>query len=233
MAGWSVAMGWPDSWSTADWSSAGIAPNPAKDKEAIIQVYAARAGRWKGVFSVHSWIVYKPEGARNFTRYDVVGWGRPLRRNKYPPDGRWYGNAPEIVLDIRGQRATRLIKEIDAVVQRYPFQSHGHYRAWPGPNSNTFVAWIARQVPELGLEMPSNAIGKDYIGNGQFLSPMPSGTGWQVSLWGLIGIGVAMKEGVELHILGSTLGIDFDDFSIELPGIGDVGFSTQVNPVHG
>ncbi len=37
------------------------------------------------------------------------------------------------------------------------------YTALPGPNSNTFPAWIARAVPELGLELPFSAIGKGYI----------------------------------------------------------------------
>ncbi|MFC1680929.1 DUF3750 domain-containing protein, partial [Pseudomonadota bacterium] len=97
MAVWSVAMGWPDNWRTADWSSARIAPDPASDREAIIQIYAARAGRWKGIFSVHTWVVIKPGNATGFTRYDVVGWGAPVRRNGYPPDGFWYGNSPEVI----------------------------------------------------------------------------------------------------------------------------------------
>jgi hypothetical protein len=53
----SWAGGWAQSWSTADWSSAGILEHPAKVPAATIRVYAARAGRWRGIFAVHSWLV--------------------------------------------------------------------------------------------------------------------------------------------------------------------------------
>jgi hypothetical protein len=225
MAVWSVAMGWPDNWRTADWSSARIAPDPASNREAIIQVYAARAGRWKGVFSVHTWIVFKPRNATGYTRYDVVGWGTPVRKNGYPVDGFWYSNAPEVVHEIRGEAAQSLIANIEGAVGSYPFGERGFYRAWPGPNSNTFVAWIARQVPGLGLEMPANAVGKDYLGNGLNVSKTPSGTGWQVSAWGLMGVAVAWREGIEFHFLGATIGVDIDDAAIKLPGIGSLGWT--------
>jgi hypothetical protein len=42
----------------------------------------------------------------------------------------------------------------------YPWPTE--YKAFPGPNSNTFVAWIGRQVPELGLDLPFSAIGSGY-----------------------------------------------------------------------
>ncbi|MEI9803883.1 MAG: DUF3750 domain-containing protein [Pseudolabrys sp.] len=44
------------------------------------------------MFSVHSWVVFKRANARNWTRYDVVGWGMPVRTNGWPADGRWFGN---------------------------------------------------------------------------------------------------------------------------------------------
>jgi hypothetical protein len=41
-----------------------LAPDPATTPEAVIQVYAARAVSWRGVFSMHTWIGVKPsEGA--------------------------------------------------------------------------------------------------------------------------------------------------------------------------
>lgn len=225
MAVWSVAMGWPDNWRTADWSSARIAPNPASAKEAIIQIYAARAGRWKGIFSVHTWIVIKPRNAVNFTRYDVVGWGKPVRRNNYPADGFWYGNSPEVILEIRGEEAGMRIAGVEEAIRSYPFSERGSYRAWPGPNSNTFVSWIGRQVPALGLEMPANAVGKDFLGEGIRVSRTPSGTGWQVSAWGLVGVAVAWHEGIEIHLLGATIGLDFNNLGVKLPGLGTLAFA--------
>lgn len=224
---WSFASGWPDSWRTADWSSSRLAPNPAIDKHAIIHVYAARAGRWKGIFSVHTWIAFKPKNAERFTRFDVVGWGPPIRKNGYPEDGRWYGNTPEIILEIKGEQAEQLIPKIQTAVSRYPYNQHGSYRVWPGPNSNTFVAWIGRELPELGLEMPPHAVGKDYIGDGIALAVTPSGSGWQLSFWGVLGMAVAWQEGLEVHLLGATIGLDFNDLGIKLPGIGALSLTSQ------
>jgi hypothetical protein len=79
---------------------------------------------------------------------------------------------------------------------------------------------VARRVPELGLDLPPTAIGKDYLTGGRVVDRMPSSTGWQVSLYGLLGIGLALEEGVELNILGLAAGIDFNDLALRLPGIG-------------
>ena len=49
---------------------------------------------------------------------------------------------------------------------------------------------------------------------------IPSGTGWQVSLLGLLGVGVAWEEGIELNILGLSAGLDLNDLGLRLPGIG-------------
>ena len=222
-AGYFYSKGWPDSWSTADWSSAHIAPDPAANREAIIQVYAARAGRWKGALAVHTWIAFKPHNARRFTRLDVVGWGRPVRRDNYPVDGRWYSNVPGVVFELRGSQAQKLIPRIEAAVARYPFSARGSYGVWPGPNSNTFIAWIGRQVPELGLEMPATAVGKDYLGDGLNIGSTPSGSGWQISWAGVLGAAIGIQEGIELHLLGTTLGLDPEDVAIKLPGVGLLG----------
>ena len=91
-AAYFYAQGWPQRWNSADWSTTNTAPDPVMQREAIIQVYAARAGRWKGVMAVHTWIALKPKDAPAFTRFDVVGWGEPVVRNRFPVDGLWFSN---------------------------------------------------------------------------------------------------------------------------------------------
>src|SRR5664279_3507872 len=76
----------PRSWRDADWSSTGTLPPAADDKTARVIVFTGTAGPWKGIFAVHSWVVLKPAGAHDWTRYDVVGWGNPVRTNGWPPD---------------------------------------------------------------------------------------------------------------------------------------------------
>ncbi len=51
-------------------------------------VLSGRTGGWKGVVAVHSWIVYKRANEATWTRYDVVGWGNPVRRNGWAPEER-------------------------------------------------------------------------------------------------------------------------------------------------
>jgi len=48
------------------------APVPAEFSDAVIQVYAARAARWRGAFGVHTWIAVKPRGASDYTRMNIV-----------------------------------------------------------------------------------------------------------------------------------------------------------------
>ena len=61
-------------WSKARGDSSGLAPDPATTPEAVVQVYAARAWSWKGIFAVHTWSVLKRQGAPTYDRYEVVGW---------------------------------------------------------------------------------------------------------------------------------------------------------------
>ncbi len=221
-AAWGYARGWPSSWHTADWTSTDTLPPAASDKPAMIRIYAARSGRWKGVFAVHHWIVVKPRGA-DYNRFEVVGWGTPVRHNNYPPDGRWYSNPPQVVYDLRGAEAEKLIPKVAKAIDSYPWQNRGTYHVWPGPNSNTFVAHVLRKVPELKAEMHSAGVGKDFTGRGLMVRRVPSGTGWQVSYSGYLGVALAWAEGIELHFLGATSGIDFNDAAIKLPGIGRIG----------
>jgi hypothetical protein len=226
---WSVSMGLAkpfQHWSEARWDSAGLAPDPAATPEPVVQVYAARAWGWKGIFAVHTWIVMKREGAARYDRYEVVGWGvrhgRPaVRNNMRAIDGYWAGNPPRIVVDRRGPEVGALIERIEAAIATYPYPDQ--YRSWPGPNSNTFIAHIARSVPELGLELPPTAIGKDFLANGNLFAPTPSGTGYQMSLLGLLGLSLGRDEGLEVNLLGLTLGIDPLDVAIKLPGVGRIG----------
>ena len=101
----------PASFRDADWSSVGMLPEPAADREARFLVFTGRTGRWKGIFAVHSWVVFKPENATAWSRYDVVGWGQPVRNNGWAPDGRWFGDVPRVLVDVRGPEAAALIPE--------------------------------------------------------------------------------------------------------------------------
>lgn len=215
------------SWWLARRDASGQAPDPATMPEAVLQVYAARAVGWKGILGVHTWIAVKPSGAPSYTRYEVIGWGvdrgvPALRVNRTGPDNYWFGSHPELLVDLRGEGVDTLIAKVEAAVAAYPYPAT--YRTWPGPNSNTFTAYIGRAVPELRLDLPPTAMGKDYLPDGAPAALAPSGTGLQLSLLGLVGILVGWEEGIEVNVLGLTFGIDLNRPALKLPGIGRLGF---------
>ena len=51
-------------WHQARRDPTGLSPDPAVTQEAVIQVFAAPAVAWRGLFSVHTWIAVKPTGKR-------------------------------------------------------------------------------------------------------------------------------------------------------------------------
>lgn len=213
-------------WRTASREAMGLAPDPATHPQAMLRVYGARALGWRGAFGVHSWIAVKQEGAAAWSTYEIVGWrsrwgGDGLVVTQGAPDRRWFGAEPELYAHLEGPGTQEAIARAIAAAESYPYRRE--YGLWPGPNSNTFTAMVARAVPELRLDLPPTAIGKDYLGEARFAASAASGTGVQVSFWGLLGLVVAAEEGVELNLAGLTFGIDPLGLGLKLPGIGRIG----------
>ena len=213
-------------WWLARRDSSGQAPDPATTPEAILQIYAARTVGWRGLLGVHTWIALKPTNAPAYTRYEVIGWGvdrglSALRVNRAGPDNYWFGSRPRLLVDRRGQGVDELIARVETAIADYPYPST--YRTWPGPNSNTFTAYVGRAVPELRLDLPPTAIGKDFLPNGAPLGITTSGTGLQLSLFGLLGVLLGWDEGLEVNLLGLTFGLDLHRPALKLPGVGRLG----------
>ena len=217
-----------ESWQTATRESARIAPLPEQAEEAIVQVYGARAWSWRGYFAVHTWIATKEKGASHYRVHEVTGW-RSYVVNSRPgePDRHWYGAKPNLYADIRGEEAEKLIPDIYQAVASYPYPTE--YEAWPGPNSNTFVAWVIREVEGLDVALPNHAIGKDYLGD-RIIAEVPGGAGYQVSLGGYFGVLAGIREGLELNLLGLSFGINPLALGVKLPGIGELALR-NANPM--
>lgn len=213
----------PRDWSTADRSSAGLLRPAAEQREAAVRVFAARTVRWRGIFATHCWIVVKAEGETEYTRYDYTAWGQPVRVNGFVADGRWFGRAPEVVFAADGALAERAIPKIRAAIDGYGWSRYGDYRAWPGPNSNTFVAAVMAAVPELEAKLPTTAIGKDFPFDGRWIALTPSKTGLRLTLGGYGGITIGWFEGFEVNVLGAVAGFELRRPAINLPGLGRFG----------
>jgi hypothetical protein len=227
-AAWWLSHDTAVAWNKADWSSAHLLPAARAKREALVHVYAARTGRWKGIFAHHSWIVIKERNAASYTRYDKVAWGRPVKIDGWAPDARWYGHRPVLVGAVEGPAAEALIPKIRAAVAGYPHNQFGGYRVWPGPNSNSFVTHVLCAIPEARIVLPPTAIGKDYRPDADFIAVTPSRTGLQLSIGGLLGLTVGWVEGVELNLLGLVVGVDLRRPAIKIPGFGRIGVGTLV-----
>jgi hypothetical protein len=220
-AGWWASQERPGSWRNADWSASGLLRPAQESPQAAIYVLAARTGGLKGALSVHTWIVLKPEGGE-YERYDKVGWGNPVRRNGYPPDGLWYSNRPYVVKAVTGAEAVRLIPQVRAAIESYPYAANGDYAIWPGPNSNSFVAHVAHRVPELGVSMPPHAIGRDFRPGWLVFEHDADWSDFRLSFGGYAGLTLGLDQGIEFNFLGLVAGLDFLQPAIKLPGFGRI-----------
>ncbi len=143
-----------------------VAPSPAEHHDAVVQVYGADVWGVRGRFAIHTWIATKAAGASEYRKYQVIGWlqrrGRPVVSiTTGNPDGDWFGAPPVLLHERRGPDARALVDAVHDAALAYPFPDE--YVMWPGPNSNSFTAWVALEVPELGLELPAKAIGKSWM----------------------------------------------------------------------
>jgi hypothetical protein len=206
----------------------GLAPGPEDNREAIVQVYAARSYEpLPRLVAVHTWIAYRQAGDEKYTVYEAHRFrprlsGSAVRTcQKYYPDRKWHGAAPTLLFEVRGEAAAQAIVGIEATVATY----RDAYRLWPGPNSNTLIAALARSVDELKVDLPPTAIGKDFLPGWRVLAPAPSGTGWQVSLLGMLGVLVAIEEGIEVNLFAAVFGLDLNPPAFKLPIVGRLGFA--------
>ena len=163
----SVASLWVTSWALEPKPvGEARAPDPADHDDAIIQVYGANVWGFRGKFAIHTWVAVKDRNAANYTIYQVIGWrlrraGTVLSISEGNPSKPWFGSPAILLHDIRGADAEALIEPVRAAVRSYPFE--GEYRMWPGPNSNSFTAWVGLEVPELRLDLPAKALGQSWM----------------------------------------------------------------------
>ena len=86
---------------------------------------------------------------------------------------------------------------------------------------------MIRDVEGFEVALPTTAVGKDYLFNG-VVALAPSGTGFQFSLGGVLGLMVALEEGIEFNLLGMSIGLDEKRPALKLPGIGRLGMPASV-----
>lgn len=224
----------------ADMTSTGLLPLPKDHPSARVLIMSVPTSGEKGKFLSHHWVVLKNKHAQSWSRYEVLGFssrdqngeqnGKWLdnepTKDRYSADARWFGRRPTVLADAEGALAEAIIPKIEAAINNYEAMA-GHYRAWPGPNSNTFVAVILRAAPELGATLPPTAIGKDFR-PGPYLGLTDSRTGVEANLWGALGVKIGWIEGAEVNLFGLVAGLDLRKPAVKLPGFGRIGLEDGI-----
>jgi hypothetical protein len=198
---------------------------PSQPTDDIVQLRCATLPSVLRVIAVHCWFITFDQNEGGWQRWEVwptldaggTSWGH-VYNNLMPPDSGTGGGPYRPQAEWRGVAARQIISVLSEPTQ-YPY--HNSYRAWPGPNSNTYVAWILRQSKTCG-DLHPMAIGKDYLGI-VGIGVSTTQTGIQVET-PLLGVKIGLLDGVEIHLLGLTLGLDIWPPATKTP-FGRVGFS--------
>jgi hypothetical protein len=143
----------------------------------------------------------KPTGAPRSTRYEVFGFGvangaPAVLIDRIGPDNYWFRAQPLILLDRCGAGVDQMIAQLRAGVANYP------YPTVPGPGPTAIPSC---PHPRTGIHLPSNAVGKDFLPGGGLFAAARRGSGFQVSLYGLGDILLAVREGLEVNLPGLSL----------------------------
>jgi hypothetical protein len=175
----------------------------------------------------HAWFAVKMD-AEGWQRWEVwmpddctEHWGWVCRNDGAPLS--WNDDDTVIVHATLDGEAARTF--IQCLRERSPkYSLRDVYVPVPGPNSNTYVDRMLREC-DWNAQLPPTAVGKDFhlasacvttAGTGVQLETAPAGV-----LFGLY-------EGIEVHVIGLTVGVSFWPPAIKLPfGTGRMGFEPK------
>lgn len=170
---------------------------------------------WVTRFAEHLWVDVRVAG--QWHRVEWNGhleevWVEPFEAGHALQDQRWEMGVA-VHSWYRGAVARQLGRTILKRARDFPWA--GEYRIWPGPNSNSFVDWLSQEVPGFATQLPPNALGKDYTPwFSAGISRSRSGVHLDTLLFGTQ---LGLKEGVEAHVLGFTLGVGLWPPQLKLP----------------
>jgi hypothetical protein len=185
-------------------------------------------------FAHHSWIDLKRGDERSWRRIEITSETSGVRSTDIRPaaarrDVRWGEREVRVLACVSGPNARSVVEQIEQRAGELSQRYADDYIAWPGPNSNTLIADIARSVPGLSVQMHHNAVGKDYPGwieagltssrTGVHLDTLP------------LGVALGLREGIELHFLQLTFGLSFWPPRLELPFLPELPWSDRVDYV--
>ena len=193
---------------------------PPNDETTVLLVTGA-LGHPIDKIARHPWLAVRHAGETGWTIYEVPSIGHagddPFHHSGYLD--------PILHKTWRGAEADRAAACIEREAPDVIHRIDRGYVFYPGPNSNTFGDVVLRKC-HLHASLPSTSVGKDWrgvIGAGV----TSEGTGLQLET-PVVGVKIGLKEGIEVHVIGLSFGIDFWPPAIILPlGPGRIGFADR------
>lgn len=141
---------------------------PLAELSAVVELWYAPLPRPLSRFAWHHWFVVRTEDAA--TRWEVwqslAAGGESsgyVHKNLMRPDSPVGGGDAVQIFTWQSDEAEAIIRALTRAWDAYPFKNT--YRAFPGPNSNTFVAWILRRAGlsrDAALLLKPQAIGRGW-----------------------------------------------------------------------
>jgi hypothetical protein len=194
-------------------------PLRAPKEGPAVMVLSNRLGGPMRRLARHAYIAARPANSTQWEVWECCSPGRHNTDNPFRPS---FGDEVRLHAVYTGKRAEKMIACIPEATREYGNPS---YWMWPGPNSNTYVEAILREC-DIHADLPSTAVGKDYRG-AIGVSWTSGGTGFQFET-PIAGIKIGLTEGIELHVFGLALGIDWWPPAIIIPvGEGRIGFGDR------
>jgi hypothetical protein len=131
----------------------------------LIRVELRRAGLpLIGFLAVHYWFVVEDRGERH--RWEVWQSANAggtsaghLHRDLKAPEANVGGGPSRVEAEWTGEEARRIAEVLSRCERSYPFCDR--YFPWPGPNSNTFVAWVLEEA-NVAHRLGWRAFGRNY-----------------------------------------------------------------------
>ncbi|MBK8101527.1 MAG: DUF3750 domain-containing protein [Planctomycetes bacterium] len=197
-----------------------VRPSTVAEQEHLVVVKSVRLPDrdwlpWFTRFAEHAWVDVKSGSAWHRVEWNAhldEVWVAAIDARVAMLDERWDRGVAVHAVHC-GDAAALLGAAILQTARGYPDVLG--YQAWPGPNSNSFVVWLSRQVPGFSLQLPPNAVGKDFT-PWLRIGGTTTGTGVAIDT-AVLGAQVGLAEGVELHLLGLTAGVGLWPPQLKLP----------------
>jgi hypothetical protein len=197
----------------AAWTAATATPD-----EVVVQLRCATIPGGLGLLAVHYWFAVFDPPTHHWQRWEV--WQRPnaggtswqhVHKDLMTADASVGGGPVQIRAEWHGAEARALA---DALAQSSEYADRGRYLAWPGPNSNTYIAWVLRRSG-VAADLEPRGIGKDYLG---LVGVAISTTGLGVQAEStVLGLKMGLRDGVELHVWYFTFGLDLLRPAVKTP----------------